>query len=95
MQTPVDLTQYGDLARPRMPGVASQSADALPSPRLSISRRPLLDLPLSAAALPIVPAQSASVAGARLAAAPNGEVGADPDATSTFDVPAFLRRQES
>jgi cell division protein FtsZ len=85
-QTPVDLTPYADHARVRaeMPlppaPAAIERGAAL---RLSIARRPLLDLPLSAAA----------VGAPNAAAAPTDPL-ADFDLGSTFDVPAFLRRQE-
>jgi hypothetical protein len=53
-------------------------------PRLSLTRRPLLDLPLAASA---ATASSAD-------AAPSAEVDAGFDLSSAFDIPAFLRRQE-
>ena len=103
-QTPVDMAHYADHTRVRpdaMPAAASHSGS-----RLSITRRPLLDLP-----------PASQPAGASIAGAPAGasgaqadeadadtlraeagvaELGTDPDfaASSTFDVPAFLRRQE-
>ena len=51
-QTPVDMTQYADHSRMRADGGAAGGAavDRLTSARLSIARRPLLDLPLAAAA---------------------------------------------
>jgi cell division protein FtsZ len=104
-QTPVDMTHYGDHARLRL--------DAMPVPasvagsRLSIARRPFLDLP-PAVSLPAgAPIMSGSAAAASLEAAevdadtlrPEAEVdelATDPDFGdgSTFDVPAFLRRHE-
>src|ERR1035437_3152491 len=50
-QTPVDMTQYADLSRVRADAGATGNAgpDRLASARLSIARRPLLDLPLAAA----------------------------------------------
>jgi hypothetical protein len=62
----------------------ASTADAVTMPRLSLTRRPLLDLPLSASAA------TASAAGAE----PSAEVDAGFDLSSTFDIPAFLRRQE-
>ena len=56
-------------------------------PRLSIARRPLLDLPLSAAA--------AGGAAAGLATDPISDETIDLDSTVSFDIPAFLRRQEN
>jgi cell division protein FtsZ len=103
-QTPVDLSHYNDHARMRAaaPSAVPAAAERL-QPRLSISRRSLLDLPLTAAA----PAPSTASAGSdelgELAAAHasggghGDRLGLDPDfdLSSTFDVPAFLRRQES
>jgi cell division protein FtsZ len=106
-RTPVDMSHYSDLSRLR--------ADAAPAPmgsmssqRLSIARRPLLDLPIavpagaSPASSPASPAAGAAVpSGAgdsdALRRAPTAEKAAmdhDFDLSSTFDVPAFLRRQE-
>jgi cell division protein FtsZ len=84
-QTPVDMTQYADAGRLRAePPVAPAVAFERPAAtqRLSIARRPMFDLALSAApATADTPPQAAA---------------ADPDfdLSSTFDVPAFLRRQE-
>jgi cell division protein FtsZ len=135
MYTPVDMSIYSDHARVRPEPAAPLSVSA---PRLSIARRPALDLPTVAAAVggglpvgPMVPlAMSASSthvqgsAGMSTAGSPAlsppgsspaddvvlgaaGEDAGDPDGmlrlrmdaefdmSSTFDVPAFLRRQES
>ena len=94
-QTPVDMSQYADVARMRADSgaAAAAGADRLSPGRLSIARRPLLDLPLAAAS------------GARSGGSGDGAPGAPPDNPgdvlnadfdlgSTFDVPAFLRRQE-
>jgi cell division protein FtsZ len=101
-QTPVDMTHYADNnARMRADAASPQAAASAPS-RLSIARRPLLDLPMiaSGAAGGGSMAQAGSVPGAagnddtvRLA---QSELASDPDfdLSSTFDVPAFLRRQE-
>jgi hypothetical protein len=67
------------------------STERLAAPRLSIARRPLLDLPLTA-----------SGSGAGNTAANDGiglpgamaDANAEFESSSTFDVPAFLRRQE-
>ena len=95
-QTPVDMTMYTDQTRLRaeVPPVAPVAVSA---PRLSISRRPLVDL--SAA-----PSYQTAAASAGMGAPHAGSVGsgdairlapdADEGLSSTFDVPAFLRRQE-
>jgi len=85
-QTPVDMTPYADVGRVRMDVPPLPAMPPVAAPRLSIARRPLLDLPLSAAA------------GA--AAAVAGDSGLDETAdldspVSSFDIPAFLRRQEN
>jgi len=89
--TPVDLTQYGDGARMR----AESAADRLAAPRLSFARRPLLDLPLAVGTATPAAGGGAGASGA----AEGGPSGAndtvsDFDLGSTFDIPAFLRRQE-
>ena len=122
--TPVDLTQYADYTRMRHDAVSSP-AIAMPSARMSITRRPLLDLPVAAngggsamslgssnsggSSMP--PASSSpSMTGAGSSTAATGPLDADAmrpsepaeapvadpdfDLGSTFDVPAFLRRQE-
>jgi hypothetical protein len=86
-QTPVDMTAYADAARPRpeLPPLPVPAA----MPRLSLARRPLLDLPLAAGL--------AATAGAAPTAEANGssdEPGHHFDLEPAFDVPAFLRRQE-
>jgi cell division protein FtsZ len=89
-QTPVDMTPYADHSRARI-SAAVAGPDPLIAPRLSITRRPLLDLPLSGSGLPA--AQSASSGGLPdLSAAQPGD---DFDLAPAFDVPAFLRRQEN
>jgi cell division protein FtsZ len=82
--TPVDMTQFADAGRLRADaggssGPAAERAAA--TQRLSIARRPAFDLPLPAGPSP-------SDAPARPAADTDFALG------STFDVPAFLRRQE-
>jgi len=114
-QTPVDMTLYADHARLR--NDAMPIPVSIPASRLSIARRPLLDLPMAVSggssmtsAGPSSPAAppSASVPPANPAPAGTVEPDAmrplteadanvtDPDfdLSSTFDVPAFLRRQE-
>jgi cell division protein FtsZ len=101
--TPVDMTQYAEQARARTDSIAVAAAAA--TPRLSFGRRPLLDLTNTAK-----PAASTAAAAATAAAPADQETAADPDRmrraagqaaadsdfdlSSTFDVPAFLRRQE-
>jgi cell division protein FtsZ len=108
--TPVDMSQYADYARMRNDAVpAPAPAPAMPA-RMSIARRPLLDLPMAANGGSSMAPPSASVGSTALtgAAPATPEVDAirldvplagtpvDPDfdLSSTFDVPAFLRRQE-
>jgi cell division protein FtsZ len=84
-QTPVDMTPYADQRlRPGMAVPAPSTADTLSMPRLSLTRRPLLDLPLAASA---ATASSAD-------ATPSADVDPGFDLSSAFDIPAFLRRQE-
>jgi cell division protein FtsZ len=86
VQTPVDMTPYSDQPRARIAGAAP--AESFASPRLSIARRPLLDLPATSAA--VLTSQRAVPDGQPGSA----EAGQDFDLDSGFDVPAFLRRQE-
>jgi cell division protein FtsZ len=90
--TPVDMTHYADVGRLRADVPAAPAVERLAaSGRMSIARRPLLDLPLAAASASGV----AVASGAQIAVeGEGGGVPADFDASSTFDVPAFLRRQE-
>jgi hypothetical protein len=104
------MSQYADYARMRNDDVPAPSpAPAMPA-RMSIARRPLLDLPMAANGGSSMAPPSASVGSTALtgAAPATPEVDAirldvplagtpvDPDfdLSSTFDVPAFLRRQE-
>ncbi|MGE5243859.1 MAG: cell division protein FtsZ [Betaproteobacteria bacterium] len=94
-QTPVDMTAYADQPRMRAPEPAAAAAavtagiDRTAMPRLTIARRPLLDLPLAAGA------NGSSVVGATPAGDLPPAQSPDFDLSTTFDVPAFLRRQES
>ena len=83
-RTPVDMTPYTEQPRLRAePPVVSASTDRMAASRLSIARRSILDLP-------------AAVAGGLNAGdLASGDLHADPEIHATFDVPAFLRRQES
>jgi cell division protein FtsZ len=82
-QTPVDLAPYADQARLRGAG------DAGVAVRLATPRRPILDVPLKAAAGngPGAPDGDGGGPAGRLA-------GAEDEDTAAFDVPAFLRRHE-
>jgi FtsZ family, C-terminal domain len=111
--TPVDMTNYAEHSRGRAEPPAAVVAASAP-PRLSIARRPLLDLGSMAAgkALSASGAVSAGNGSARTASVAEPPTAADAemmiramsasgepltddfDLGSTFDVPAFLRRQE-
>ena len=82
-QTPVDMTHYADVGRLRLDAGPSTAAieRAVTTQRLSIARRPAFDLPLAAA-----PATADTLL--RPATEPDFDLG------TSFDVPAFLRRQE-
>jgi cell division protein FtsZ len=84
-ETPVDLAPYTDQARIR----ANADAPAAPARFTVAPRRPLFDLPMRAAASggPTSRHPDAITDGADSAEAHDEQ-------TSTFDVPAFLRRQE-
>jgi cell division protein FtsZ len=93
-QTPVDMTMYAEVARVRA-DASMPIAPPIVAPRLSLNRRSLLDLPASG---PLSSSAGMTGSAAPLAitlaseALPGAE--ADADLSSTFDVPAFLRRQE-
>ncbi len=103
-QTPVDLSQYADVARTRQePTIVPPptSADRL-APRFSIARKPLVDLPLAASAGSPVQSPAgaydvASTGGSQADADTLRAPGTDPDLElgSRFDVPAFLRRHDT
>jgi cell division protein FtsZ len=89
IQTPVDLSAYTDHAKLRVEAAPS----SLSGTRLSIARRPPLDLPIAVAAGPAhMIGQSAAGMSAMSMAAP-GDGAAE--ASVKFDVPAFLRRQDN
>jgi cell division protein FtsZ len=102
-QTPVDMTPYTEQVRVRGDVPPAAPPLSVSSSRMSIARRSLLDLPMAAAGAGggAAPMGSFSMAGPPPAP---GDIDADTlhpqesDAdldTGTFDVPAFLRRQES
>jgi cell division protein FtsZ len=109
VQTPVDMTHYADHARARVDAAAAPAVPA-PS-RLSFARRALLDLPAIAVAPAAGVGGSLGAAQGSVALAVPGVVGdadtiaapepeelvpdLDFDLSATFDVPAFLRRQEN
>jgi hypothetical protein len=69
------------------------------STRLSVARRPQLEIPLARAdgrgAAARTPASGPTVDDNGAQVVQSDETDADFDLSSTFDVPAFLRRQES
>jgi cell division protein FtsZ len=81
-QTPVDMTSYAGHSRPRQDPEPPLSVAV---GRMTIGRRPHLELP-------VVPSGLNEPAEAVGAPGPDA---ADPDAGTPYDVPAFLRRQES
>ena len=96
-QTPVDMMQY-DAPRQRAEAnaAATPAIERVGPLRLSIARRPPLDLPFAAAASIAAPAPSVPAADPvdEMRAAGGGG-SSEPEALeSVFDVPAFLRRQE-
>jgi cell division protein FtsZ len=85
--TPVDMTQYDGARRAEnAPGTPA----SIPVSRLTMARRPLLDLPMAAAAGAPAEPGAASAANDGI----DGMRKRDDDLSITFDVPAFLRRQE-
>ena len=80
VQTPVDMSVYTDHVRMRTEPVPA----AVAASRLSLARRPLLDLPATATGDQL---SAGAIDGA-------GIIDPSLDPPSTFDVPAFLRRQE-
>jgi cell division protein FtsZ len=90
--TPVDLQSYtSHLAAERVP-VGPPPPDPLAQPRLTISRRPALELPFTSPR-PATSAASA-VGGAADAPAESSDDSADFELNLDLDVPAFLRRSE-
>jgi hypothetical protein len=89
------MTPYTEQARVRADAAVSSGA-AMTAPRLSINRRPLFDLPLGAtggsASAPV--SQAIQLDEALPSDLKKPDVEPDFELPSTFDVPAFLRRQE-
>jgi cell division protein FtsZ len=87
-QTPVDMTPYAEQLRIRAESSPSVDRNAQ---RIAFARRSILDLPMAAAG------GGASGTGAHAAGAdPSlGDPQQDLGMSASFDVPAFLRRQES
>ena len=99
-QTPVDMTRYADRLRlePMTAAAGGGSIDRLASTRVSVARRPPLEIPHARADGVSAAAQAASSPTADDGGpemAQSGETDPDFDLSSTFDTPAFLRRQES
>jgi cell division protein FtsZ len=84
-RTPVDLQAYAPASPAPVRPAASipPAADPFGAPRLTIARRPTLDLPLQ-------PAATGAAGASRGGAAAEGDTAAD----AALDVPAFLRRSE-
>ena len=95
LQTPIDMSHYADHPRARAAAL-SLPAEVPSAARLSIPRRPLVELPLPTP-LPLGAPLSAGASSSTgvSAGAMRLNDASDPDATAPFDVPAFLRRQES
>jgi cell division protein FtsZ len=98
-QTPVDMTRYADRLRlePMTAAAGGGSIDRLASTRVSVARRPPLEIPHARADGVSAAAQAASSPTADDGGpemAQSGETDPDFDLSSTFDTPAFLRRQE-
>ena len=95
-QTPVDMSTYAEQARIR-PEPIAPVMPSLPS-RLSIARRPTVEVPLVISGGAADQASAGSGLSMTLSSSsPDGRpsVDLDLDSSSTFDVPAFLRRQEN
>ena len=97
--TPVDLSPYVDAIRAQAAG-SGGAGDRVLTPRFSISRRPAIEVPLPLS-MPMAAAGGGGVVAPPVQlAAPGGvpEAGLkaeeDADASSMFDVPAFLRHQK-
>jgi cell division protein FtsZ len=93
--TPIDMTHYTEHARVRADS-AVMGGTAMAAPRLSITRRPLFDLPLGMGGTAPAPAPPLALEMADTLAPDTKKPLVEPsfDLPSSFDVPAFLRRQE-
>jgi cell division protein FtsZ len=96
--TPIDMTRYADLPRQRNESVAAPvapNADRFAS-RFSVTRRALFDIPATGAGAQATSAAAMGAFAAGEVATSTALSAADPDLelNATFDVPAFLRRQE-
>jgi cell division protein FtsZ len=98
LQTPVDMTMYAEQSRARTePAFPASSGDRLAAPRITLARRPLIELPPGVSIRPASPTMDVPAELQAVATIDGGESGPDPDFDlgPTFDVPAFLRRQEN
>jgi cell division protein FtsZ len=86
--TPVDMTPFTEQVRLR-----ADSGAAVTPARMSIARRPPLDLPIAVSSGAAAPGGDVGPA-ADDAGALNLTIAQDFDLSPIFDVPAFLRRQE-
>ena len=92
-RTPVDMTPYGDPARLRAePATSTPGAGLTLRRQAPVARRPLVEMPIAAAGGG-VPPQGQTVALPQNAMTDEDDF-TDTEDTATFDVPAFLRRQE-
>ena len=94
-QTPVDMTMYADPPRAK-PEPAALPTMMAPG-RLPIARRPLMEIPIVAPALQQHALASTAAVNERASTDVMRITGADDLdlGSTTFDVPAFLRRQET
>jgi cell division protein FtsZ len=97
--TPVDMSMYAEHAKvraeaPAAVATSAATAAAMSASRLSIGRRPLLDLPVAAKGAAGGPAGGSSSTRGAADGVSEADREADLDLSTTFDVPAFLRRQD-
>jgi cell division protein FtsZ len=87
-QTPVDLTPYAEHARRAETPLVQPSGDRMiGGSRMTIARRPMMDLPMAASG-------GGASTGSRGLSSEAAADSADLENAGEFDVPAFLRRQE-
>jgi cell division protein FtsZ len=84
-QTPIDMSSYSEQSRLRADAAAAVTERV--APRMSLARRSLLDVPASVVSAPVFAGSAPAQSGQGLEA--------DLELNAAFDVPAFLRRQES